>query len=186
MKKIAFMAAGLLMAIAAMAQPRNEAGKPEGNGRPEMRERPSVEQKAQMAVDRMKAEMPLTEKQTKKLLKFYKKDTQYRRDNFDMAGGPRSDGRPHGEGDFQHGGPGMGRGGHPQGGGPGGGRGEGMRPGGPQGERPAMQEVDFEKLEKYNLKQDKKLRKIIGDENFNRWRTTHPQEVPKLPDVEFK
>jgi len=38
-----------------------------------------------------------------------------------------------------------------------------MRPGGPQGMKG---DFDPEELEKYNEKQNKKLRKIIGDENF--------------------
>ena len=42
-----------------------------------------------------------------------------------------------------------------------------MRPGNPPSGMPAFGgEVDYEELEKYNAKQDKKLRKIIGDENF--------------------
>ena len=40
----------------------------------------------------------------------------------------------------------------------------GMRPGNPPSSRPPFaQEIDYEALEKYNAKQDKKLRKIIGD-----------------------
>ena len=27
----------------------------------------------------------------------------------------------------------------------------------------------------------RKLRKIIGDENFEKWRAAHPQELPKMP-----
>ena len=48
------------------------------------------------------------------------------------------------------------------------------------------QEVDFEKLEKYNQKQDKKLCKIIGEENFAQWRASHPHEVPGFPGFELK
>ena len=47
-------------------------------------------------------------------------------------------------------------------------------------------EVDYEELEKYNAKQDKKLRKIIGDENFEKWRATHPQELPKMPELKLE
>ena len=35
-------------------------------------------------------------------------------------------------------------------------------------------------------KQDKKLRKIIGDENFEKWRAAHPQELPKMPELELE
>ena len=81
-----------------------------------MKQQPSVEQEAQMRVDQMSAEMPLTDKQAKKLLKFYKKDIKYRRENFQMAGGPGGN-----------------RGG------------QGMRPGNPPGGDQQMgQEIDFE------------------------------------------
>lgn len=57
-----------------------------------------------------------------------------------------------------------------------------------QGGRPPMMggEADFEAQEKYNAKQDKKLRKILGDDLHRQWRTKHPQERPKLPDVELQ
>ena len=62
-----------------------------------------------------------------------------------------------------------------------------MRPGNPPSGRPPFaQEIDYEALEKYNAKQDKKLRKIIGDENFEKWSTAHPREVPKLPELEIR
>ena len=63
-----------------------------------------------------------------------------------------------------------------------GGPGPGMRPGNPPFQMPAFGEIDYEELEKYNAKQDKKLRKIIGDENFERWRAAHPQRPPKMPE----
>lgn len=67
-----------------------------------------------------------------------------------------------------------------------GGSGSGMRPGNPPSGMPAFGgEIDYEELEKYNAKQDKKLRKIIGDENFERWRAAHPHEIPKMPDPDF-
>jgi len=182
MKRIISLAAGLAIALAAIAQP----AKPEdGKGRPKMQQL-TVEQEAQMRVDQMASEMPLTQKQVNKLLKFYKKDITYRRENFRMSGGPRPEGgrRPDNDGAPK---PGMGQGRPPKdasGMGPGGGRGPGM--GNPPSERPKFQDVDMEQLEKYNLKQDKKLRRIIGDENFQAWRAAHPQEMPKLPDIELK
>ncbi len=121
-----------------------------------------------------------------RLLKFYKKDITYRRENFRMSKGPRPEGgrRPDNDGAPK---PAMGQG-RPHkdafGMGPGGSKGPGM--GNPPSERTSFQDVDMEQLEKYNLKQDKKLRRIIGDENFQAWRAAHPQEMPKLPDIELK
>ena len=194
MRQIISIAASLAIAISAAAQPSGQAHQNDGANRPQMKQQPSVEQEAQMRVDQMRAEMPLTDKQVKKLLKFYKTDIKYRRENFQMARGPRPEGgqRPDGQGQR---GPGMGQG-RPQGGpgmgmgpgGPGGSRGSqgGMRPGNPPDGQQMGQEIDFEKLEKYNQKQDKKLCKIIGEENFAKWRSAHPHEVPKLPELELK
>ena len=62
-----------------------------------------------------------------------------------------------------------------------------MRPGNPPSDRPPFaQEIDYETLEKYNAKQDKKLRKIIGDEIFEKWSAAHPHEVPKLQELEIQ
>ena len=117
-----------LESTSAAAQPSGQPLQNDESGRPQMKQQPSVEQEAQMRVDQMSAEMPLTDKQVKKLLKFYKKDIKYRRENFQMAGGPRPEGgqRPGGQ---------DGRG---PGGGPGGNRGGqgGMRPGNPPGGPP--------------------------------------------------
>lgn len=195
MRRIFLFAVSLAIAISAAAQPSSQPPKNDGTGRPQMKQQPSVEQEAQMRVDQMNAEIPLSDKQVKKLLKFYKKDIKYRRENFQMAGGPRPEGgqRPDGQGQRgpgmrqgrPQGGPGMGMG---PGGGPGGYRGrQGMRPGNPPGgDQQMRQEIDFEKLEKYNQKQDKKLCKIIGEKNFTKWRSDHPHEVPKLPELELK
>lgn len=57
-----------------------------------------------------------------------------------------------------------------------------------QGGRPPMMggDVNIETIEKYNAKQEKKLKKILGDDLYNQWRAKHPQERPKLPDVELQ
>jgi len=197
MKRIILLAAGMVMALAAMAQPTGQAQSNNRNGQHQPMERPTVEQEAQMRVDQMAAELPLTQKQVKKLLAYYKKDIQYRRDNFQMGRGPRPDGgeRPDNNGQSS---PGMGQGRPPQGGqgmGPGSGRGpgmgqgrppqggQGMESGTPPSGRPEIQDVDLEELEKYNLKQDKKLRRIIGEDNFTQWRSSHPHEIPELPEI---
>lgn len=176
MKRMILMAAGLAMMLSAAAQPSGE--RPQMPERPQQKERPTVEQEAQMKTNQMSAELGLNEKQLKKVYKFFKSDIQYRRENFEF-GGPRPDGN------F----PAPPSGGRPGGMGPGGfpGGGPGMRPGNPPSGMPAFGgEVDYEELEKYNAKQDKKLRKIIGDENFEKWRATHPQEFPKMPELKLE
>lgn len=175
----------MLITLAAMAQTAGQVQSRNRNDNQPPRTLPTVEQEAQMRVDQMAAEMPLTQKQVKKLLAYYKKDIQYRRDNFQMAGGKRPDGGKRPENNGQRG-PGMGQGQPPQGNpgmGPGNGWGPGMGAGTPPAGRPEGQDIDLEKLEKYNLKQDKKLRKIIGDDNFNRWRAAHPHQMPELPGL---
>jgi len=180
MKKSILIAAALSMVLSAAAQP----GEPP---RPKL----SVEQEAQMKVDRMASELPLTQKQVTKLQKFYKSDIEYRRKNFEFTGGPRPDfqgerpqGPPPGGRPPQGG---MGTGGF-TGGGPGGFPGGGPGMGGPHGGRPPMRagEVDFEELDKYNQKQEKKLKKILGDDLYAQWRANHPMEAPKLPEIELQ
>lgn len=170
------------MMLSAVAQPKGP--KPNFSERPQMKERLTVEQEAQMKTDLMASELNLDEKQIKKVKKFLKKDIEYRRENFEFNG-PRPGGNfpappSGGRGGFPGGGPG--------GMGPGGGNfpggGPGMRPGNPPSGKPAFKEIDYEGFEKYNAKQDKKLRKIIGDENFVKWRAAHPQEAPKMPEIE--
>ena len=165
----------MVITLAAMAQTARQAQSRNRNDNQQPRALPSVEQEAQLRVDQMASEMPLTPKQIKKLLAYYKKDIQYRRDNFQMRGGPRPDGGRRPEKNGQRG-PGMGQGQPPQGN-------PEMGAGTPPVGRPEGQDIDLEKLEKYNLKQDKKLRKIIGDDNFTRWRAAHPQQMPKLPGL---
>ena len=52
-----------------------------------------------------------------------------------------------------------------------------MRPGNPPFQMPAFGEIDYEELEKYNAKQDKKLRKIIGERILN----AGAQRIRKAP-----
>lgn len=177
MKRTILIAAGLTVMLSAAAQPGGSfpQQKPE---RPQMKERPSVEQEAQIKTDQMSAELSLDEKQIKKVYKFFKNDIKYRRENFEFAGPFRGGNLPAPpSGGF----PGGGKGGFP-GGGP-----QGMRPGNPPSGMPAFGgEVDYEEIEKYNAKQDKKLRKIIGEENFEKWIAAHPHEAPKMPELELQ
>ena len=191
MKRMILLAAGLAMVLSAAAQTGGDGQqRPE---RPQMKERPTVEQEAQALTDQMAAELELTDKQVKQVFNYFKSDIKYRRENFEFSG-PRPDGDfpspPSGDfpgrGGFPSGGPGGPGGMRPSGPPPSGGPG-GMRPGNPPSGRPPFaQEIDYEALEKYNAKQDKKLRKIIGDENFEKWSAAHPQEVPKLPELEIQ
>lgn len=182
MKTLTLIAASLAFCLSAAAQPADGQQGPKELKHKQL----TVEQEAQMRTDQMSSELTLTEKQVKKLYKYHKKDVKYRRDNFERKD-PFANGFPGGPGgqrpDFKggQGGPGMGPGGFP-GGGP-----SGQRPDF-QGGRPPMMggEADFEAQEKYNAKQDKKLRKILGDDLHRQWRTKHPQERPKLPDVELQ
>ena len=181
------MAAALAMTLSAAAQPA-------GGERPEAKQRPTVEQEARARADKMVRDLSLNEKEAKKVYKFMKKDIKYRRENFEIDGS-RGEGRfipPMRDGGGfpggSHGEAGApGRGERPAMGGPGGQGGPGrpgMRPGNP----PAGfgREVDVEALNKYNAKQDKKLRKIIGDEKFGKWRAAHPHKSLELQEPELK
>ena len=164
MKSLTLIAASLVICLSAAAQPGGQNPGPKDHQKGPEKPQLTVEQEAQMRVDRMAEELPLTEKQVKKLSKYYKKDIKYRRENFEQgAGFPK--GFPGGPGGF-----------------PG-----GQRPDF-QGGRPPMMggDVDIETIEKYNAKQEKKLKKILGDDLYNQWRAKHPQERPKLPDVELQ
>ena len=191
------MAAGLAMMLTAAAQPSGNGMPPEGQEQkaPRMK-RPTVEEEARTRTDQMVAELSLTEKQEKKVYKFFVNDIEYRRENFEPVRHRPSGNFPAPpEGGFPGGGPGGPGGmGGPMGGGFGPGMGPGgpgMGPGGPgmgpggSGMRPKF-EIDYEALDAYNAKQDKKLRKIIGDENFAKWRANHPQEIPKMPEPELR
>ncbi len=190
MKKSILIAAALCIVLGAAAQPGGRPGQNGGPGapgeRPQQPKQLTVKEEAQMKVDQMAAELPLTKRQVRKLFRYYKKDITYRRKHFGMEQrGPRPDfgsgeGRPDfgsGEGrpDFGSGKgrPDFGSGRPPQG------------MGGPQGggRPPQMQaQADPEKLYKYNEKQEKKLQKILGESLYARWRSAHPQETQMPAD----
>lgn len=179
MRTFTILFAGLAFSFAAAAQPTDRIS---GEGHPAgTHKMMTVQQEAQMRVDAMTAELPLSTKQVKKLTKFYKKDIQYRRDNFQMKGGaPRpiaSNGqnaqRPNHQGGpgMGHGGPGMGQGGH------------GMGPGMGRPSFSGDSEVDYDTIIKYNAKQEKKLKKILGSNLYSQWRSSHPKEKLDLPKI---
>lgn len=45
---------------------------------------------------------------------------------------------------------------------------------------------ELEAIEKYNQKHEKKLKKIPGEDLYTQWRSRHPQEAPKLPEIDFR
>ena len=47
-------------------------------------------------------------------------------------------------------------------------------------------EVDIEEIEKYNQKQETKLKKILGDDLYTQWRSNHPMKTPKLPEIKLQ
>lgn len=158
----------------------------------------SPAERAERKAEMMQKEVGLTDKQYKKVYKLFKKDYQYRQDLMEerMGGMPPMGERPEGMGG-PGGGPGMGgpRGGM---GGPGGGPGMGGGPRGggmpPQGEMsgrprpegfPGMGPGGAEVSDEYIEKQDRKLRKILTEEQYGQWRAKHPIEHRELPPVEF-
>lgn len=185
MKKFMIIAAGLVIALSAAAQTTDAqtARKKDHHRKPL-----TIEQEAQMRVEKMTKELDLTDGQAKKLLKFYKKDIRYRREKFPAADkpeagpekGPRDSAvRPQHNGKPQ-GGPGP----RPEGK-PGvrpspdhNGHGPGMNPGAPK-------EIDYEALDKYNEKQDKNLKKILGEEKYNLWTSKHPRKPSPSQLLQF-
>ena len=47
-------------------------------------------------------------------------------------------------------------------------------------------EFDIEAIQQYNQKQEKKLQKFLGDDLYTQWRSTHPMETPKLPEIKLQ
>ena len=207
MKKLMIIAAGLVIALSAVAQTSDAQAVQKKDHH---REPLTVEQEARMRVKKMTKELDLTDGQAKKLLKFYEKDIRYRRENFPTAGRP--DARPekvqqcdsckmHGKPEArpekgqrdsafhphhpQHHAKPQGKpGARPEGK-------PGVRPDGPRhshdhnghGMRPdAPKEIDYDALEKFNERQDKTLKKILGEEKFNLWRSKHPRKPLPLPE----
>ena len=210
MKKFMIIAAGLVIALSAAAQTGDAQGvqKKDHHRKPL-----TVEQEARMRVKKMTKELDLTDGQAKKLLKFYEKDIRYRRENFPTVGkyghmgmhheGQQCDsckmhGKPEarpekGQRDSafhphhpQHHAKPQGKpGARPEGK-------PGVRPDGPRhshdhnghGMRPdAPKEIDYDALEKFNERQDNTLKKILGEEKFNLWRSKHPRKPLPLPEV---
>ena len=187
MRTFTLLFAGLAFSIAAAAQtPDRIPGEGHPAGTNKMM---TVQKEAQMRVDAMTAELPLSTKQVKKLTKFYEKDIQYRREHFQMKGGAPRPIASNDESGQHPQRPGQ-QGGHHMGGAPGMGGGfpggHGMSPGSGRPAFSGESEIDFATLKKYDAKQEKKLQKILGKELYSQWRSRHPKEKLELPEVEFK
>lgn len=200
--RICTLASLMLLSFGLFAQPQN------GGERPAPPKKKTPEEIAKKEADMMKAEVGLTDKQYKKVYKLIKKDWQYRQSQAENSfgggmppqGGPGGMGGPGGGmgGDMMGGPGGMGGGGMmggpggmggggmmggPGGGMPQGGMENGQRPeGGPGMGGPGMDVVTDEYLEK----QDAKLKKILTEEQYVKWRSKHPAEHMALPPMEME
>ncbi len=84
--KTILIAAVLMITLSAAAQPGGQKKAYPGPPGEKFQEKEllTVEQEAQIKVDGMAKELPLTDKQVKKLVNYYKNDIRYRRDNFEF------------------------------------------------------------------------------------------------------
>lgn len=180
------MAVAGLSAVPVSAQPQ-PGSRPEFNG--ESRPMPDVSELAQKKADAMDRELSLSEKQYKKILKYYKSEIQKERD---MMQANRPAGMPDG---FSGGRPDFGGGMPPMGGSGFGGPGSGFPGGGFPGGGPAMDggrapvggpgmAVSEEEMDKFYARQDKKLKKILTEEQYSRWRSKH-SAIP-MPEMFMK
>jgi len=175
-----FIATSIMMfSIGLYAQPQGDRPTPPKQRTPEEIDRKQA--------DRMKAEVNLTDKQYKKVYKLIRNDQQYRQSQAEQQFGGGMPPMGGGPGGMMGGGPGrmMGGGMPPMGGGPGG-------MGGSPGGMPAHGEMGQGPLpggdvvtEEYLEKQDLKLKKILTDEQYSKWRSKHPSEHLELPPMKF-
>ena len=174
MKKVLFLAAALLIAFTAAAQPEGWGTQGPGDKPfPPKFEQRDPAQVAQEQTDQLNELVSLTPKQYKKIYKFNKKMEQQRQDELEsMMPQGRPEGFPGGRPDFGGERPPMGQG-RPGGMGPG-----GMGPGGPGGMPPrgdgqfrGPRNQDMEKfLEQQQEKRDKEYGKILTPEQYERWK----------------
>lgn len=142
------------------------------------KEVPNPEKAAQRRTDEMDKMLDLTEKQYKKIYKLFLKEEKEKVEALmehqpgGMNGQPPMGGRPpRGEGR-----PPMGGGMPPQGGGfPGmGGDTDDMTP-------EERMKAHVEEMQKEQEKREKKIRKILTDEQYEIWQTRKPQVLPPMP-----
>ncbi len=197
MRKVVLTFAGICLwagtAVFSTAGSAASAPQDEQKVKDEVAEQLTTEEIAAKLTDEMSSVLDLTQKQYKKLSKFNLKDQEefeaLTSGRFGGPGGPggpgmggpggRPGGGPGGGPGGRPGGPGMGGPGGPGMGGPGGPGGPGMGPGGPHGA------PDLSELEAYWTKKEKKLRKILTDEQFDKWYSLHPEQFGVRPEQSF-
>ena len=139
---------------------------------------PNPEKAAQRRTDEMDKMLDLTEKQYKKIYKLFLKEEKERvealmeRHPGGMNGQPPMGGRPpRGEGR-----PPMGGGMPPQGGGF-----PGMGEDADEMTPEERMKAHVEEIQKEQEKREKKIRKILTDEQYEIWQTRKPQVLPPMP-----
>ncbi len=177
MKKMTWIACGLVLLCAPMgANATTRFDTPQE--KVQKKEVPNPEKAAQRRTDEMDKMLDLTEKQYKKIYKLFLKEEKEKVEALmehqpgGMNGQPPMGGRPpRGEGR-----PPMGGGMPPQGGGfPGmGGDTDDMTP-------EERMKAHVEEMQKEQEKREKKIRKILTDEQYEIWQTRKLQVLPPMP-----
>ncbi len=170
--KTVCLAAGLCLAASQgwAQEPWPPAPAGQGEGQPQQ-EIPSPEKIARKMTDDMNKELQLTEEQYNKLYDLYLKDQKEQLSN--RQSGMRNTPPPPGGGGGGMGRPPMGGGRPPMGGGhpP---MMDGRRPEGP----PPTDAESAEKQQKELKKREKKMRKILTEEQFEKWQTIEASRRP--------
>ena len=172
--KVALAACLLCGAFSVQAQVEQKPA--EGQGQQTTREIPSPEKAARRATDRMNKELQLTEKQYNKIYKLNLKEERKRFENMTATNSMQRP--PMGER------PEMGGGRPPMGGGGGmrPGMGGGRPPMGGPGRGPQMTPERAEDLQKAAVAKEKKIKKILTEEQYAKWiQMNQPQEPPRRP-----
>lgn len=177
MKKMMWIACGLALLCAPMgANATTRFDTPQE--KVQKKEVPNPEKAAQRRTDEMDKMLDLTEKQYKKIYKLFLKEEKERvealmeRHPGGMNGQPPMGGRPpRGEGR-----PPMGGGMPPQGGGF-----PGMGEDADEMTPEERMKAHVEEMQKEQEKREKKIRKILTDEQYEIWQTRKPQVLPPMP-----
>lgn len=135
MKRFLLIAAALGIVIGAAAQTGND------KCNCKKQEKPTPEQMVQKRVEKMSAELQLSDSQVEQLNKLFLADMEYRRENFN---------RP-----------------------------DASKPEFKGGERKKREFSDedkakFAKAKQYSAQQEEKLKEILGDDLYAKWRESHP------------
>ena len=186
-KLLAFAVCCAVSAAASAQAPQAKSAGPERGNREER----TPEAIARQKVNRMDSRLGLSDKQEKKLYKFFYKQEKSLQKTASGEQRPGGDGQRPPQGGMEGGRPQMG-GGHPGGGHPGGGhpmgggrpqmgdRTQGERPQGDraQGERPdrgsfqpGEMPANYDKIVENEAKTDKKLQKVLTSDQYSRWQS---------------